>query len=138
LDGEALNIPLSTPITDVEAYPRIVESLDAARQQPDFTKRERNFGEMARAFRRELPATYLYPRVYPIVAHRKIRGFDHDGWMPPAWRWGFGGWSGCGWRKTYEQQRATKPSTDSPVLVSTGTHHLCSGTPERRLRAKSG
>ncbi len=34
---------------------------------------------------------YLYPRVVSIVARRRIRGFDHDGWMPPAWRWVFGG-----------------------------------------------
>ncbi|MFQ5678731.1 MAG: ABC transporter substrate-binding protein [Gemmatimonadota bacterium] len=74
-----------------EAYPRVVELLDAARQEPDFTKRERQFRELAREFRRELPATYLYPRVYPIVAHRRIRGFDHGGWIPPAWRWAFGG-----------------------------------------------
>jgi len=74
-----------------EAYPSIVGLLDVASQEPDFTERERQFRELAREFRRELPATYLYPRVYPIVAHRRIRGFDHDGWIPPAWRWVFGG-----------------------------------------------
>ena len=73
------------------AYPGIVGSLDAARQEPDFAEREREFRELAEVFRRELPATYLYPRVYPIVAHRRIRGFDHDDWKPPAWRWVFGG-----------------------------------------------
>lgn len=73
------------------AYPGIVGSLDAARQEPDFTEREREFRQLAGEFHRELPATYLYPRVYPIVAHRRIRGFDHDGWRPPAWRWVFGG-----------------------------------------------
>lgn len=73
------------------AYPGIAGSLEAARQEPDFTERERGFRELARAFRRELPATYLYPRLSPVVAHRNIRGFDHDGWIPPAWRWVFDG-----------------------------------------------
>ncbi len=74
-----------------EAYPSIVGLLDAAQQEPDFTERERRFRELAREFRQELPATYLYPGVNAIVAHRRIRGFDHDGWIPPAWRWVFGG-----------------------------------------------
>lgn len=34
---------------------------------------------------------FLYPGVGSIVAHRRIRGFDHDGWIPQAWRWVFGG-----------------------------------------------
>ena len=74
-----------------EAYPRIVGLLDAALQEPDFAEQERLYRELAQEFRRELPAMYLYPRVYPIVADRRIHGFDHDGWMPPAWRWSFGG-----------------------------------------------
>jgi len=74
-----------------QAYPSIVGLLDTADQEPDFTERERQYRELAREFRRQLPATYLYPRVYPIVTHRRIHGFDHDGWTPPAWRWVFGG-----------------------------------------------
>ncbi|MFQ5671298.1 MAG: ABC transporter substrate-binding protein [Acidobacteriota bacterium] len=74
-----------------EAYASIVGLFDAAGQEPDFTERERLFRELARTFRRELPATYLYPRASPIVARRRIHGFDHDGWIPPAWRWAFGG-----------------------------------------------
>jgi peptide/nickel transport system substrate-binding protein len=74
-----------------EAYPGIVELLEAAPREPRFAERAEKFRQLAEKFRRELPATYLYPRVYPIVAHRKIRGFNHDGWTPPAWRWVFGG-----------------------------------------------
>ena len=74
-----------------EAYPGIVELLDAALQEPDFAEQDRLYREMAQEFRRELPAMFLYPGVGPIVAHRRIRGFDHDGWIPPAWRWAFGG-----------------------------------------------
>jgi peptide/nickel transport system substrate-binding protein len=74
-----------------KAYPEIVGLLDVAPLEPRPAYREEQFRQLAQAFRRELPATYLYPRVYPIVAHRRIRGFDHDGWTPPAWRWVFGG-----------------------------------------------
>lgn len=74
-----------------EAYPRIVELLDTALEEPDFAEQERLYREMAGEFRQELPAMFLYPGVGSIVAHRKIRGFDHDGWTPQAWRWAFGG-----------------------------------------------
>ena len=34
---------------------------------------------------------YQWAGIGAIVAHRRIRGFDHDGWIPPAWRWAYGG-----------------------------------------------
>jgi peptide/nickel transport system substrate-binding protein len=74
-----------------EAYPDIVGLLDAALEKPDFAQRERLYRELAQVFRRELPAMFLYPGIGAIVAHRRIRGFDHDGWIPPAWRWAYGG-----------------------------------------------
>lgn len=74
-----------------EAYPDVVGLLDLALEKPDLADRDRLYRELAEVFRRELPAIYLYPGVYPIVAHRRIRGFAHDGWMPPAWRWAYGG-----------------------------------------------
>lgn len=74
-----------------EAYPNIVELLAAASRQPDMARKDEQFRELAAEFRRELPATYLFPRVYPIAARREIHGFYHDGWIPPAWRWVFGG-----------------------------------------------
>ena len=70
---------------------RLASAARAALQEPDFAEQERLHRELAGEFRRELPATYLYPGVSPIVAHRRIRGFDHDGWIPPAWRWVFAG-----------------------------------------------
>lgn len=74
-----------------EAYPGIVGLFDVALEEPDFAEKERLYRELAREFRRELPAMFLYPGVGSIVAHRRIRGFDHDGWIPPGWRWAFGG-----------------------------------------------
>ena len=74
-----------------EAYPRIIELLDTAIEEPDLTRTDSLYREMAREFRQELPAIFLYPGVGSIVAHRRIRGFDHDGWIPQAWRWVFGG-----------------------------------------------
>ncbi|MFQ5889657.1 MAG: ABC transporter substrate-binding protein [Gemmatimonadota bacterium] len=84
-------LPLYADTTLVEAYPRIVQLIDTSRGEPDFGERERLYRELAPEFREALPATYLYPMVYPIVAKRRIRGFNHDGWIPPAWRWPFGG-----------------------------------------------
>jgi peptide/nickel transport system substrate-binding protein len=72
-------------------YPRIMERMQAVRGQPDLDEQHRQYREMAPLFREELPATFLYPRFQVLVAHRRIHGFDHDGWRPPGWRWVFGG-----------------------------------------------
>ena len=74
-----------------EAYPDVVGLLDRALEEPDLAERDRLYRELAAVFRQQVPAMYLYPGVYPIVAHRRIRGFVHDGWIPPAWRWAYGG-----------------------------------------------
>jgi len=74
-----------------ETYPSVVGLLDQALKEPESAEQERLYRELAREFRRESPALFLYPMVNPIVADRRIRGFDHGGWMPPAWRWAFGG-----------------------------------------------
>lgn len=73
------------------AYPEIVAATDSLRLEPNATARERRSIELGLRFREELPATFLHPKAYPIAANGRIRGFDHDGWTPPSWRWAFGG-----------------------------------------------
>ncbi len=84
---------LPSPVSEIflAAYPEIVALFDSLRVEPDRTAREGQFQRLAQRFREELPATFLHPMAYPIAASRRIRGFDQEGWIPPSWRWAFGG-----------------------------------------------
>jgi peptide/nickel transport system substrate-binding protein len=84
-----------TPSSDVfrTAYPEISALLKRVGSggEPDPAEQERVYADLALAFREELPATFLSALAYPIVVDRRVRGFGRDGWVPPAWRWPFGG-----------------------------------------------
>jgi hypothetical protein len=73
------------------AYPDIVELMDSIRVAPAGAERDRQWRELGRRFREDLPASFLYPNVYPLAATRRVQGLEWDDWAPPAWRWPFGG-----------------------------------------------
>ncbi len=73
------------------AYPEIVELMDSIRVAPTGAERDRQWRDLGRRFRADLPATFLYPNAYPLAATRRVQGLEWEDWAPPAWRWPFGG-----------------------------------------------
>ncbi len=56
--------------------PSFAALLDSAGVTMDLEERDRIYRELAELFRADVPATYLYPRVYTRAAHRRIGGLD--------------------------------------------------------------
>ena len=59
----------------------VAKLLDAARDAMDPDERDRIYLELAKIFRAEVPATFLYPKVDIYAASRRVGGFGHDLFM---------------------------------------------------------
>jgi len=56
--------------------PRIPGLLDALEVSIDPVERDLIYGQLSSIFQEDLPATFLYPFVATIVAHRRVRGLE--------------------------------------------------------------
>ncbi|HUP20932.1 MAG TPA: hypothetical protein VM778_13420, partial [Gemmatimonadota bacterium] len=67
------------------ANPRVIELLDATTLNPDLAARDRAYRELATIFRRDVPATFLYPKVDAHAVHRRVRGLESPYRGEPFW-----------------------------------------------------